>query len=108
MKRVATVLVAGLAGAAALIGCASHDGNHEGKEVTVAMSDVPAAVRATLERESAGGKVTEVEREMKNGRTVYSADMIVNGVAWDITVAEDGTVISKEKENDNEKEKDND
>jgi uncharacterized membrane protein YkoI len=47
---------------------------------------------------SAGGKVTEVEKEAKNGKTVYGADMKINGAEWDITVAEDGTVISKEKD----------
>lgn len=85
-----------------IAGCASHekglDKDHEDNEVTVTMADVPAAVRATLERESTGGKVTEVEKETKKGKTVYSADMVVDGVAWDISVAEDGAVISKEKE----------
>jgi len=88
--------------AIALSGCASH-GDHDDNEMAVAMSDVPPAVRATLERESAGGKVTEIEKEVKNGKSVYSADMTVNGVAWDIQVAEDGTVISKEREKAGEK-----
>jgi len=82
-----------------LTGCAKNSDN----EVTVALADVPAAVRATLERESQGGKITEVEREVKNGRTVYSADATVNGVEWDITVAEDGSLISKEREKAGEK-----
>jgi hypothetical protein len=83
----------GISVVVAMAGCASHS-----SEVPVAMGDVPAPVRATLERESAGGKVTEVEKEVKNGKTVYSADMKINGAEWDITVAEDGTVISKEKD----------
>jgi hypothetical protein len=81
-----------------LNGCASSGKGHEDKEIPVAMSDVPAAVRATLDRESAGGRVTEVEKEIKNGKTVYSADLMVSGTAWDITIAEDGSVVSKEKE----------
>ena len=100
--RCAAMLVV-LSAALATGGCSSNGRGHEGKEVAVAMNDLPAAVRATLERESAGGKVTEIERETKDGKTVYSADMVVNGVAWDITVAEDGTVISKEKERGGEK-----
>jgi len=103
MKRVIAVGVAGVAMAAALGGCASHNKAAEGKEVPVSMGDVPPAVRAALDRESAGGTVTEVEKEMKNGRTVYSADVMINGVPWDIAVAEDGTVISKEKEKAGEK-----
>jgi uncharacterized membrane protein YkoI len=78
-------------------GCASHHSS-DAKEVPVTMTELPAAVRATLERESAGGKVTEIERETKNGKTTYSADMTVAGVEWDIAIAEDGSVISKEKE----------
>ena len=85
-------------GVGTMVGCASHGKTDEGKEAPVAMNDVPAAVRATLEREAGGGKISEVEKEMKNGKTVYSADLMVNGVAWDICVGEDGTVLSKEKE----------
>jgi hypothetical protein len=103
MNRHPMIAASVLVSLVALSGCASHGGHHEDKEVPVAMNDVPAAVRATLERESAGGKVTEVEKEVKKGKTVYSADLVVNGVAWDITVAEDGTVISKEKEKADEK-----
>lgn len=82
-----------------IAGCASNSS----KEVPVALGDVPAAVRATLERESRGGKITEVEREVKNGRTIYSADATVNGEEWDIAIAEDGTLISKEREKAGEK-----
>jgi hypothetical protein len=85
-----------------LAGCCSHGGEN-GKEVAVTMGELPAAVRATLDRESAGGQVTEIEREMKKGRTIYSADLTVNGQAWDISIAEDGTVISKEREKHGEK-----
>lgn len=74
-------------------------------EQNVAMSDVPAAVRATLERETAGGKITEVEKEKKNGHVVYSADATINGQGYDITVAEDGRLISKEREQDEHGEK---
>lgn len=98
MNRVQTLAAALVAAVVVAPGCASHGSGHEDKEIAVAMKDVPAAVRATLERESAGGKVTEIERELKHGKTVYSADVTVNGQEWDITVAEDGTLLSKEKE----------
>jgi len=102
MKLLKYVVLASASLGAALIGCGSHAHRQEKNEVAVSLADLPAAARATLERESAGGKVTEVEKENKNGRTVYSADLMVGGVAWDITVAEDGTVISKEREKDGE------
>lgn len=91
--RTATGLV--LAAAMALVGCKSHEGN----EVKVAMSDVPPAVKATLEKEAAGGKVTEVEKETKNGKTIYSADVTDKaGKKWDVDVSEDGKLLSKEKD----------
>lgn len=97
------VHLAGLVCSLVVVGCASNGAKHgEERETPVALNDVPAPVRATLDRESAGGSVTEIERELKNGKTVYSADLTVKGVAWDITIAEDGTVISKTKEKDGE------
>jgi uncharacterized membrane protein YkoI len=79
-----------LAAGLALAGCKGH-------EVKTSMAEVPAPVRATLEKESKGGKVTEVEKETKSGKTVYSADVTTaDGKKWDITVGEDGKVLSKE------------
>ena len=43
------------------------------------MTDLPPAVRATLDKETAGGQVTEVEKETRNGKTIYSADATVGG-----------------------------
>ena len=67
-------------------------------EQKVGMADLPPAVKATLDRETAGGTVTEIEKESQHHKWVYSADAMVNGEAWDITIAEDGTLISKERE----------
>lgn len=68
------------------------------KEAPVAVADLPAPVKATLDRETAGGKVTEAEKEIKKGKTVYSFDAEVGGKLWDIAIAEDGTLLSKEQE----------
>jgi len=73
-----------------LAACASH-------ETKTTMTDVPPAVRSTIEKEAAGGKVTEVEKESKKGKTVYSADVTdKSGHMWDVHVAEDGRLISKD------------
>jgi hypothetical protein len=95
--------VVGLVLLTSLSGCASGRWGHDDDEVPVALSETPAPVQATLERERAGGKVTEVEKEVKDGKTIYSADLEINGEEWDISVAEDGTVISKEREKAGEK-----
>jgi uncharacterized membrane protein YkoI len=76
--------------------CNDRDEKDQGTKITLA--DLPAPVRATLEKETSGGKVTEIEKETKGGKLVYSADAVVNGTAWDIEIAEDGTLIGKQKE----------
>ncbi len=97
--RIGVALLASVfAFSSSVIGCASMHGEEGGNEVTVSINEIPPAVRASLEHESVGGKITEIERETKDGKTVYSADIELSGVTWDITVAEDGKVLSKEKE----------
>jgi hypothetical protein len=115
-QRLASAAVVA-ASIAAFAGCSHHhkDGATAGSasntpaapgETPVKMADLPVAVRATLEKEAAGGKVMEVEKEMQNGKTVYSADVMVKGQTWDITVDESGKVIKKEMEKANAYEKD--
>jgi len=67
-------------------------------EKPVSVSELPGPVRATLDRETAGGTITESERETKGGKIVYSFDAEVGGKQWDIAIAEDGTLLSKELE----------
>lgn len=86
-----------------ITGCATCKDCKESKETPVAITELPAAVKATLDKETAGGKVTESEKEMKNGKTVYSFDAQVGGKYWDIAIAEDGKLISKTEETKHEK-----
>lgn len=67
----------------------------EGKEMKVTRAELPAAVAATLDREAAGGKVTEMEKEVRHGKTQYSFDVQKADGEWDLDIAEDGTVIHK-------------
>jgi uncharacterized membrane protein YkoI len=65
-------------------------------EKTISMAEMPAAPRATLDAEAKGGKVTEVEKETKDGKTVYCADVTsADGKKWDVEIGEDGKLISK-------------
>ena len=66
--------------------------------------DAPAPVRETLNRETNNAKIATVDRETKDGKTIYEADAMVNGQNWEIKVSEDGKVISKKPDNEeNEK-----
>ena len=79
-------------------------GNADEEEVT--LEQVPAAVKATILKESAGGKITEIEREMKNGKTVYEAEFILNGDEIEIKVAPDGTLLGRKVEQEGDDEDD--
>jgi uncharacterized membrane protein YkoI len=75
-------------------------------EEEVALEQVPAAVRATILKESAGGRITEIERETTNGKTVYEAEFVLNGDEIEIKVAPDGTLLGREVEQEGDDEDD--
>ena len=62
----------------------------------VTLDQVPAAVRATIERESAGGKVEEIEREADDGKTVYEVEIEKDDKEIEIHVAEDGKILKRD------------
>lgn len=94
----------GLVSASATVtvsGCASSRERAESAEATsevgVTMAQLPPAVRQTLEREAAGGKIEEIELATKaDGVITYSADTKIGGKIYDITIAQDGTLLSRE------------
>ena len=76
------------------------------REEEITLEQVPAAVRATILKEAAGAKITEVERETKNGKTVYEVEFLRNGREIEIKIAPDGTVLSREIEHEGDDEDD--
>lgn len=75
-------------------------------EEQVTLDQIPAAVKATILKESAGGKITEIERETKNGKTVYEAEFLLDGNEIEIKVAPDGTLLGREVEHEGDDEDD--
>jgi uncharacterized membrane protein YkoI len=69
-------------------------------ETEVSIDKVPAAVKAAFDAEAKGGTLGEIEIETENGRTVYEADVIIDGREVDIQVAPDGTLLGKKTEDD--------
>lgn len=94
-KRWAFCIVTGLAllCAVAATGWASGD-----DEERVTIDQVPAAVRATILKEAKGGTIKEIERETENGKTIYEAEIIIDGKEVEIEVAVDGTLLGREIE----------
>ena len=76
----------------------------EGHETKIKFSEAPAAVQATLKKESNNAAIDEVDKETDDGKTIYETDVTVDGKTWEIKVAEDGSLISKKvEEEDKEK-----
>jgi len=67
-------------------------------EEAVTLDQVPPAVKATILTESAGGRITEIERETKNGTTVYEAEFLRDGKEIEIKIASDGTLLGRDVE----------
>jgi len=65
-----------------------------GKDVP--LESVPVPVRATIDRETAGGVIDEIELDTsKDGETVYEVEFHLDGVKYEIEVAADGTLLKR-------------
>jgi hypothetical protein len=80
----------------------AEDKEKEGDEVKVKFAEVPAAVQATLTKEANGAKIDTVDKETDDGKTIYEADVTINGKNYEIKVATDGTLISKKLDEEGE------
>jgi uncharacterized membrane protein YkoI len=70
----------------------------QASEKKVAMKDVPAAVQQAIKDQSKGATVKGVTTEVENGKTVYEAELKVNGHSKDITFDAQGQIVSVEEE----------
>jgi uncharacterized membrane protein YkoI len=87
--------VAGIASFAA--GCSSTGPEGAAKEVDVTISDVSAPARATIEKETAGGRVDKITREVERGKTVYDVEATVGGRHLEYLIdAGDGKILGTE------------
>ena len=70
------------------------------------LSECPDVVQMTLQREANGAKIDEVEKVIDDGETTYEADVTIDGKEYEITVAEDGTLLEKALEEDDDEDDD--
>ena len=66
------------------------------EEERVTMDQVPAAAKATIERETKGATIKELTKETEGGKLVYGAEIVRDGKESEIHVAADGTVTKRE------------
>jgi hypothetical protein len=96
LKKFTWAVVVGLsvAGLAACDDVTERGRRDQGDKV--AIHQVPPAVKATIEQESKGGVVKDIEKLSQNGKTVFGADIVMNGKRQETLIAEDGNVIKRE------------
>jgi hypothetical protein len=70
----------------------------ESGETKVKLDQTPPAVRATIKRELEGAELEDIAKKQRDGKTIYETDIIKAGNKWEVIVAEDGSIISKEQE----------
>lgn len=64
------------------------------RDERIALADVPAPVRSTSEQMARGGAVQEIEKTSIDGKTAYTANVLVNGAEQETQIGEDGRMIS--------------
>ncbi len=67
--------------------------SHAGEDLT--LEQLPAAVRTTVERETTGGQITDIERDREAGKVIYEVEFTLNGKSYELDVAEDGALLER-------------
>ena len=65
------------------------------QEQVVTIDQIPAPVRTVIQRESAGGVVKEIQKETKEGKIKYDADIVKSGQKIGLKIAEDGSILER-------------
>jgi len=81
---------------------------YKAKEASISLRDLPSAVRATIKKHAAGGKITEIEKDTVNGTPRYEAEVVRNGNVIDIIVSTSGKYLGIEGEEKEETKDDQD
>jgi hypothetical protein len=64
-------------------------------EDDLSIDDLPAVVRATVEREVGAGTIEDIEWESGPNGSHYEIEYVLGGQEWDLEVSDDGRVIEK-------------
>jgi uncharacterized membrane protein YkoI len=61
------------------------------------LEDTPSAVQQTVKRELGSKEITDIDKEIRTGRTVYEVEFREAGGNRQIHVAEDGTIVKDDR-----------
>ena len=62
------------------------------------MAELPVAVQKTVRAQSQGAKLTELSKLIEQGKTIYTAEMLVNERTKEVLIDLDGKVVAVEDE----------
>jgi uncharacterized membrane protein YkoI len=68
------------------------------QEKKIPESNLPPAVQKTVKEQSKGATIKDYSTDREHGKTVYEAEMMVDGHSKDIEIAADGTLNEIEEE----------
>jgi len=84
---------------------AGNEREEEGEEEALTLSEVPSAVRATIEKYAGNGEIEEIELEKEAGKIVYEVEVVKEGEKKEFKVSAEGTFLGYENEEEGEEEK---
>jgi len=91
LTRALSAVILSFTASALVSGCASM------REHDVTLAQVSEPARATINKETAGGKVDKITKEVERGKTVYDVEATVGGKHMEYLIADaDGTLLGTE------------
>jgi len=93
MRYLVAVLVAVAFLSTSLITSPALAGGKNGEKVT--MDQLPAPVKATIEKEAKGAGVADITKESENGKTYYEAQIKQKGLDRYVQVSPEGKVLKR-------------
>jgi uncharacterized membrane protein YkoI len=70
----------------------------ESQEKQIQRSDLPDAVRKTVDEQTKGAKIRGLSTENENGQTYYEVELIVSGHRKDVLIDSHGSVVEVEEQ----------
>jgi uncharacterized membrane protein YkoI len=64
----------------------------------VKLDELPPAVKQTVERETKGAAVKDIERDEEDGKIVYEVEYTKAGSRWELHVGATGKVLSHHRD----------
>lgn len=68
------------------------------QEKKISRSELPVAVEKTVSQQTKGATIRGFSRETENGKTIYEAELTVDGHSKDVSMDENGTVVEVEEQ----------